>query len=354
MQTTRVVQVGTVSVGGDAPVSVQSMTNTDTRDVEATVRQILALESAGCDIVRASVYDRRCAESFSAIRERIHIPLVADVHFDHCLAILAIEHGADKLRINPGNIGGPENVKKLVDCAKAHHIPIRIGVNAGSLEADLKQKYGAASPEAMVESALRHVRMLEQTGFHDTVISLKASTVANTVAAYRRMAELVDYPLHIGVTETGSVANGIIKSAIGIGALLLDGIGNTLRVSLTDSPVREVETGLMILKALNLRKDDIEIISCPTCGRTRVDLMKAVSYVEEHVHRNAGYLRIAVMGCAVNGPGEAADADIGIAFGASNGVLFKNGQKFAAGAMPEIMTRLVDEANTMLDERKAK
>lgn len=351
---TRMVPVGGVPVGGRAAVSVQSMTNTDTRDVEATVAQILALEAAGCEIVRSSVYDMRCAEAFSKIRSRIHIPLVADVHFDHRLAVAAAENGADKLRINPGNVGGDANVRVLVDCAKAHHIPIRIGVNAGSLETDLKQKYGAASPEAMVESAMRHVRILESEGFYDMVISMKASTVSNTVEAYRILSRMVDYPLHIGITETGSVERGIIKSAIGIGALLLDGIGDTLRVSLTDSPVREVETGLMILKALNLRNNDVEIISCPTCGRTRVNLMDAVREVEARVHRNRGYLKIAVMGCAVNGPGEAEDADIGIAFGASNGLIFKKGQKFKNGPMHEILNDLIAEANAMIESNETK
>lgn len=350
---TRTVCVGGVRLGGGAPVRVQSMTNTDTRDVDATVAQILALEEAGCEIVRASVYDMRCAEAFAEIRRRIHIPLVADVHFDHRLAIAAAEHGADKLRINPGNIGGAANVRALVDCAKMHRIPIRIGVNAGSLEQDLKRKYGAASPDAMVESALRHVALLEEAGFSDIVISLKASTVQNTVEAYRRMARTVDYPLHIGITETGSVDRGIIKSAIGIGALLLDGIGDTLRVSLTDSPLREVETGLEILRALNLLNNDIEIISCPTCGRTRVDLMQAVRRVEEGVRRKAGYLKIAVMGCAVNGPGEAEDADIGIAFGATNGLIFKKGEKFLSGPAAEMVERLILEANAMLGQKES-
>lgn len=347
---TRTVNVGGVPVGGGSPVSVQSMTNTDTRDVEATVQQILALEAAGCQIVRSSVYDMQCAKAFGEIRSRIHIPLVADVHFDHRLAVAAAENGADKLRINPGNVGGADNVRVLVSCAKAHHIPIRIGVNAGSLESDLKQKYGAASAEAMVESAMRHVRILEAEGFYDTVISLKASTVSNTVEAYRMLSRMVDYPLHIGITETGSVQRGIIKSAIGIGALLLDGIGDTLRVSLTDSPIREVETGLNILKALNLRNNDVEIISCPTCGRTRVNLMDAVQQVEQRVHHDRGYLKIAVMGCAVNGPGEAEDADIGIAFGASNGLIFKKGKKFKSGPMPQILDELIAQANAMLGE----
>ena len=348
---TRCVRAGAVPIGGGAPVSVQSMTNTDTRDVEATVAQIRELERAGCELVRVSVYDMDCARAILAIRRAIHIPLVADIHFDHRLAIAAAENGVDKLRINPGNIGGQAHVEKLVDCASCHHIPIRIGVNAGSLEADLKRQYGPDSPQAMVESALRHIRMLERAHFQDIVVSLKSSTVSTTVAAYRLLSQTVDYPLHIGITETGSVERGILKSAIGIGALLLDGIGNTLRVSLTDTPVREVQVGLELLRALRLREDDIEIISCPTCGRTRVDLLQAVETVQAALPRHRGYLRVAVMGCAVNGPGEATDADIGIAFGHGNGVLFKHGEKFAHGPAAEMIELLVREATDMLAER---
>ncbi len=348
---TRCVRAGAVPIGGGAPVSVQSMTNTDTRDVEATVAQIHELERAGCELVRVSVYDMDCARAISAIRRAIHIPLVADIHFDHRLAIAAAENGVDKLRINPGNIGGQAHVEKLVDCANCHHIPIRIGVNAGSLEADLKRQYGADSPQAMVESALRHIRMLERAHFQDIVVSLKSSTVSTTVEAYRLLSQTVDYPLHIGITETGTVERGILKSAIGIGALLLDGIGDTLRVSLTDTPVREVQVGLEILRALRLREDDIEIISCPTCGRTRVDLLQAVETVQAALPHHRGYLRVAVMGCAVNGPGEATDADIGIAFGNGNGVLFKHGEKFAHGPAAEMIELLVREATTMLEDR---
>lgn len=347
-QATRSVRVGSTKIGGGAPIRVQSMTNTDTGDVAATVAQILELEHAGCEIVRVSMYNLACAKAIPAIRSAIHIPLVADIHFDHRLAIAAVENGIDKLRINPGNIGGQANVDKLVDCANCHHIPIRIGVNAGSLESDLKNQYGSDSPQAMVESAMRHIRMLERAHFHDIVISLKSSTVSTTVEAYRMMSRITDYPLHIGITETGTVARGIVKSAIGVGSLLLDGIGDTLRISLTDSPIKEVQLGLDILRALRLRKDDIEIISCPTCGRTRVDLMRAVDRIEAQLPHNAGYLKVAVMGCAVNGPGEAGDADIGIAFGDGNGVLFKNGVKFASGSAEEMISQLVDEATAML------
>lgn len=346
--TTKSVQVGAVPIGGGAPVSIQSMTNTDTRNVEATVAQIQELTAAGCEIVRASVYDFDCAKAFRGIRDQISIPLVADVHFDYRLAIAAIENGADKLRFNPGNIGDESRVRALVQCAKAHHTPIRIGVNAGSLEPQLKKRYGGATPEAMVESAMQHVRILEDEGFFDMIVSLKASTVADTVAAYRKAAQCIDYPLHIGVTETGDVQEGIIKSAVGIGALLLDGIGDTLRVSLTDDPVREVETGLRILRALHLKKDDIEIVSCPTCGRTRVDLMQMVELVGKTLPRRQGYLKVAVMGCAVNGPGEASDADIGIAFGDGNGVLFQHGEKICSGSTEEVMNALLSRAVELL------
>lgn len=348
---TKRVLIGGVPVGGGERIAVQSMTNTRTEDAEATIAQILRLEEAGCDIVRASCYSPACAESIRKIKDAIHIPLVADIHFDYRLAIAAMENGADKIRFNPGNIGSEAHVRSLVDAAKTHHVPIRIGVNAGSIEKDLKEKYGPASPEAMVESALRHVRILEREGFTDTLISLKASTVEGTVAAYRKMAQLVDYPLHIGVTETGSVEEGIIKSAIGIGALLIDGVGDTLRVSLTDDPVREVVVGRQILRALHLLNDDIEIVSCPTCGRTRVNLMEAVSAVERRLPRNQGYLKVAVMGCAVNGPGEAADADIGIAFGPGNGVIFKKGEKLCSGELPGILDTLVEEAAKLLEQQ---
>ena len=345
---TRLVHVGSVPVGGHAPISVQSMTNTDTADAAATIAQILRLEKAGCDIVRCSVYNEACAAAIRPIRDAIHIPVVADIHFDYRLAIAAMENGVDKLRINPGNIGARENVARVVDCAKAHHTPIRIGVNAGSLEKDLKAQYGPDSAEAMVKSAMGHVKILEEEGFDDIVISMKSSTVATTVEAYRMLSKLVDYPLHLGITETGTVNRGIIKSAAGIGALLLDGIGDTLRISLTDDPVREVETGLEILRALRLRQDDVEIISCPTCGRTRVDLMHYVDVVNAALPHNRGYLRVAVMGCAVNGPGEASDADMGIAFGNGNGVLFEKGVRVASGTADEMVEALVKRATERL------
>lgn len=353
MKTKRVF-VGGVAVGGGAPVTVQSMTNTDTRDVEATVRQIEQLTEAGCDIVRSSVYDTACASALKQIKTRIRIPIVADIHFDYRLAIAAIENGADKLRFNPGNIGDEIRVRALVSCAKEHGTPIRIGVNAGSIEPAMRQKYGGPTTEAMVESALKHVAILEREGFEDIVLSLKASNVRDTVDAYRAISKRVDYPLHIGVTETGDVGSGIVKSAAGIGALLLDGIGDTIRVSLTDDPVREVETGLRILRAVGLRRDDIELVSCPTCGRTRVDLMRVVDVVNSRLPHKQGYLKVAVMGCAVNGPGEARDADIGIAFGNGNGVLFEKGEQVYHGAAEDVVERLIGRAGELLAEQKKK
>ena len=342
------VLVGGVAVGGGAPVSVQSMTNTDTRDVEATVAQIERLTEAGCNIVRSSVYDMACAKALGEIKRRIRIPIVADIHFDYRLAIAAMENGADKLRFNPGNIGDESRVKAVVDCAKTHHTPIRIGVNAGSIEPGLRQKYGGPTTEAMVESALKHVILLEREGFTDIVLSLKASNVRDTVDAYRAVSKRVDYPLHVGVTETGDVASGIIKSAAGIGSLLLDGIGDTIRVSLTDDPVHEVEVGLKILRAVGLLRDDIEIVSCPTCGRTRVDVMRMVELVNSRLPHKKGYLKIAVMGCAVNGPGEARDADIGVAFGDGNGILFEKGEQVYHGAAEDVVERLIARANEIL------
>ncbi|PKM40556.1 MAG: 4-hydroxy-3-methylbut-2-en-1-yl diphosphate synthase [Firmicutes bacterium HGW-Firmicutes-9] len=345
---TKQILVGGVPIGGGAPVSVQSMTNTDTRDVEATVAQIERLTEAGCNIVRSSVYDLKCATALREIKSRIRIPIVADIHFDYRLAIAAMENGADKLRFNPGNIGDESRVKAVVHCARTHHTPIRIGVNAGSIEPALRQKYGGPTTEAMIESALKHVVILEREGFTDIVLSLKASNVRDTVDAYRAVSKRVDYPLHVGVTETGDVASGIIKSAAGIGALLLDGIGDTIRVSLTDDPVHEVETGLKILRAVGLLRDDIELVSCPTCGRTRVDVMKMVEAVNMRLPHKKGYLKIAVMGCAVNGPGEARDADIGVAFGDGNGILFEKGQQVYHGAADEVIERLIERANEML------
>lgn len=345
---TRQIRAGSVRIGGGAPVSVQSMCSTDTRDVFATVSQIHRLEEAGCEIVRVAVFDSDAASKVKEIRQKIRIPLVADVHFDYRLAIASVENGADKLRINPGNIGSQERVQMVADCCRMHHVPIRIGVNGGSLEKDLKEMYRADPEGAMLRSALKHIRILEGAGFEDIVLSLKHSNVSTAVRAYRLAHETISYPLHIGITETGPVETGIIKSAAGIGSLLLDGIGDTIRVSLTGDPVREVETGLSILRATSVRKDDVEIISCPTCGRTRCNVFEAVSYVNSHVVHNAGYLKIAVMGCAVNGPGEARDADLGVAFGDGKGVLFQKGEIIENGPYETMLERVVELANRAL------
>jgi (E)-4-hydroxy-3-methylbut-2-enyl-diphosphate synthase len=318
--------LGRLTIGGGAPITVQSMTNTPTPDVEATVAQIQRLEAAGCDIVRVAVPDRASAEAVGRIKALIGIPLVADVHFDHRLAILAAQAGADGLRINPGNIGGRRKVAEVVRCAGDHGIAIRIGVNAGSLEKALLKAHGGATPEAMVASAMRHVELLRGMDFHRIKISIKASDVPRTVAAYRLLAQQTDLPLHLGVTEAGGLYPGIVKSALGIGMLLAEGIGDTLRVSLTRDPVEEVRVGFEILRALDIRHHGPEIISCPTCGRTRIDLFAIVEKVERALLTRALPIKIAIMGCVVNGPGEAREADIGIAGGDGTGILFRKGR----------------------------
>lgn len=338
---TRAVRVGGLWLGGGHPVAIQSMTNTDTRDPEATVQQILRLEEAGCEIARSAVFDEKAAAAIGHIVPKIHIPLVADVHFDYRLAIAAVENGVQKLRINPGNIGGKERVQAVADCCKMHHVPIRIGVNAGSLEKGLKAKFAGDTAGAMVESARSHIRLLEEAGFYDIVLSLKCSSVPVTVEAYRRVHKAWDYPLHVGVTETGSGAESLVKSAVGIGTLLMEGIGDTLRVSITGDPVEEVYAAKHILSACGLRQEGVEVISCPTCGRTRVDLIRHAAYVKERLKDCRGPLKVAVMGCAVNGPGEASDADMGIAFGQNNGVLFVKGQKLCSGSVEEMIDKLI-------------
>jgi len=325
-QYTRKMMVGGVPLGGGAPITVQSMTNTDTRDVEATSAQIAALARAGCDIVRVSVYDLDCVEAVRPLVDASPVPLVADIHFDHTLAIGAVERGIAKLRINPGNIGGQANVAKLAACVKAHGIPVRIGVNSGSVEKEMLRKYGGPTPQAMLESALAHARMLEDCGVGHIALSLKASNVRNTVEACRLAAAQCDYPLHLGVTEAGLPGQGTVKSAIGIGSLLLDGIGDTLRVSLTGDPLPEVQAGIGILRAVGLRDDHIDIISCPTCGRARIDVADIARRVEQAVGHLPLKLTVAVMGCVVNGPGEAREADMGIAGGDGAGALFVKGQ----------------------------
>ena len=323
---TRRVQVGSVAIGGGARVSVQSMTNTDTRDVEATLQQIKRLCEAGCDIVRVSVYDGPCAEAVKDLVAGSPAPLVADIHFDHKLAIRSIENGIAKVRINPGNIGGEDNVRRLADCVKAHHVPVRVGVNAGSLEKELLRKYGGPTANALAESALNQARMLEGMGVTDIVLSMKASSVRTTVDAYRLVAAASDYPLHLGVTEAGTPEAGTVKSAVGIGSLLLDGIGDTIRVSLSGPPELEVPVCLDILRAVGLRDEGVEIISCPTCGRTCIDVAGIADRIRRETRAVKKPLKVAVMGCVVNGPGEAREADIGVAGGKDGGALFVKGQ----------------------------
>ena len=326
----RRVMCGRVAMGGGAPVSIQSMTNTDTRDAAATLAQVRALAAAGCDIVRISVYDEACARAMREIRDGSPTPLVADVHFDYRLAVLAVENGADKLRINPGNIGGERRVQKVADCARAHGVPIRVGVNSGSVEKELLRRYGGPTPRAMLESALAHVRMLEACGFYDVVVSIKASSVRETVEANRLLARACEYPLHIGVTEAGLPGRGTVKSAIGAGALLLDGIGDTLRVSLSGDPLQEPAVALEILRSLGLR-GGVNIIACPTCGRTCLDVAGVARKIEEATRLWPERLTVAVMGCVVNGPGEAREADVGIAGWPDGFALFRRGEKPVRG-----------------------
>ena len=325
-ENTKRINVGGVAVGGGAKVSVQSMCNTKTWDAEATAAQIREFAAAGCDIVRVAVPDMRSAQAISEIKERVDMPLVADIHFDYRLALEAAARGADKIRINPGNNGGEENVKAVAEACRARNIPIRIGVNAGSLEARLIEKYGHPCPEAMVESARGHVALLNKFGFDDICLSLKTSSVPLTIASYRMAAECFPYPLHLGVTETGTEWNGTIQSAVGIGTLLCEGIGDTIRVSLTADPVREVAAGVAILKAAGLRSGGVKFVSCPTCGRTEIDLISLAKDVEARVKDIDRDITVAVMGCVVNGPGEAREADYGVAGGKGKGILFKKGQ----------------------------
>ena len=340
--TVKKINVGGVEIGGGAPVSVQTMCNTKTWDVEATVAQIKAMQVAGADIVRLAIPDMRAAQAIAEIKEQVSVPLVADIHFDHRLALAVAERGIDKIRINPGNIGGAENVKAVAEACRKRSIPIRIGVNAGSLEPRLIEKYGHPCPEAMVESAQGHVELLQRFDFDDICLSMKASSVPLTVAAYRLAAERFDYPLHLGVTETGTEWNGTIQSAVGIGTLLCEGIGNTIRVSLTADPVREVSAGIAIVKAAGLRPGGVKFVSCPTCGRTEIDLIGLATQVEQRVRDIPRDITVAVMGCVVNGPGEAREADYGIAGGKGKGLLFKKGQVLGTYPYAELCDRLVE------------
>jgi (E)-4-hydroxy-3-methylbut-2-enyl-diphosphate synthase len=340
---TKKIKVGNVCIGGDAPITVQSMTNTDTRDVVSTIEQIKGLEEEGCDIVRVAVLDSEAANAIALIKKSIKIPLVADIHFDYRLAISAMENGADKIRLNPGNIGDRERVRKVVKVAKERQIPIRIGVNSGSLEKEIMNKYGGATPEAMVESALDHAKILEEEDFFDIVLSLKASNVPMTIAAYRLISQKSEYPLHLGVTEAGTVNGGTIKSSIGIGCLLAEGIGDTIRVSLTGAPKNEVRVGNSILKSLELKKGGIDFVSCPTCGRCRINLIDIANEVEKRLCNVDKNIKVAIMGCEVNGPGEAKEADIGIAGGKNEAVLFKKGKIIRKIPQEEIVDQLIEE-----------
>ncbi len=344
---TKKIKIGNRYIGGGSPVLIQSMCNTRTSDWRATTDQILALEEAGCDIIRVAVPDRESASAIEKIKSRIHIPLVSDIHFDYKLALESMENGTDKVRINPGNIGSEEGVRLVAECALKYGVPIRVGVNTGSVEKELLQKYGAPTAEAMAESAKKHTAMLEKYGFNDIVISLKASDVMKTIEVYRLMAKSSPYPLHLGVTEAGTFLGGTVKSAIGIGSLLADGIGDTIRVSLTDDPIKEVTVAKEILRALGKRDDMPTFISCPTCGRTNIGLIPLASRVEEYLRGVKKPITVAVMGCAVNGPGEAREADIGIAGGNGEGLIFKKGEIFKKVREDELYDELVKEIELM-------
>jgi len=350
---TKRLYIGDVAVGGGAPVVVQSMTNTDTRDTAATCAQIERLAEAGCELVRVAVPDEEAALSLKKIKENAKLPLIADIHFDYRLALMALEQGVDGLRLNPGNIGGRSEVKKIATEAKARGVPIRVGVNAGSLSKNLLEKYGHPSPEALVESAQQEIKHLEDAGFEMIKVSVKSSDVLDTVAAYRLMAQETEYPLHLGVTETGTLISGTVKSTLGLGLLLLDGLGDTIRVSLTRDPVEEVRVAYEILRAVNLRHHGPEIISCPTCGRCEIDLFSLVEEVENRLSKVKSPIKVAVMGCVVNGPGEARSAQLGIAGGRGQGVLFKEGQMISKIPENELADVLVNEVKRLLDAEKS-
>ena len=346
---TKEVRIGNRVIGGGNPILIQSMTNTKTEDVEATVAQILELEAAGCDIIRSTVPTLEAAKALGEIKKRIHIPIVADIHFDYRMAIAAIENGADKIRINPGNIGSAERVKAVVDKAKEYNIPIRVGVNSGSLEKNIVEKYGKVTAEGLVESALDKVKMIEDMGYDNLVVSIKSSDVLMCAKAHELLAPKCPYPLHVGITEAGTLFRGNIKSAIGLGIILNQGIGDTIRVSLTGNPVNEIASAKQILKTLGLRKGGIEVVSCPTCGRTKIDLIGLASKVEELVRNYDLDIKIAVMGCVVNGPGEAKEADIGIAGGDGCGVLIKHGEIIKKFEEDKLLAVLKDELDNWKD-----
>ena len=343
----RIVNIGGVKIGGDNPVAIQSMCNTDTRDVKATVNQIHELENAGCEIIRVAVPDMVAAKAVADIKKQIHIPLVVDIHFDYRLALECMKNGADKVRINPGNIGDRDRVKQVVEMAKEREIPIRIGVNGGSLERELLQKYGGVTADALVESAMGHVAILDELNFNNMVVSIKISDVPKMLCAYRKFNEISDIPLHIGVTESGTLKGGTVKSAVGIGALLAEGIGDTMRVSLTANPVEEIYAAYDIQKVLGMRKTGAEIVSCPTCGRTQLDLISIANEVEKRAANIDKPIKIAVMGCAVNGPGEAREADIGIAGGKAEGLIFKKGEIIKKVPQDSLVDELMKEIETL-------
>lgn len=348
---TRSVQVGNLTIGGNNHVVIQSMCNTKTKNVEATIKQINALEPAGCELVRVAVFDKEDAYAIKEIKKGIHIPLVADIHFDYKLALIAIESGIDKVRINPGNIGSTEKVKAVVDACKEKHIPIRIGVNGGSLEKEILEKYGEPTPEGMVESAMKHVKILEDLDFHDIVISLKSSNTMLTIKAYELASKTFPYPLHVGVTEAGTALGGTIKSSLGIGTLLYEGIGNTIRVSLSDDPVEEIKVAKILLKELGLLKGVPTLVSCPTCGRIQYDLIPIAKEMEDFLKDIHLDITVAIMGCAVNGPGEARHADIGIAGGVGEGLLIKHGEIVKRVKQEDMVQTLKDEILKMVKEK---
>ena len=340
---TRRIFAGQTAIGGGAPISIQSMCNTRTEDAAATIRQILALEAAGCEIIRVTVPNMDAAKALTEIRDAIHIPLVADIHFDYRLALEAAARGADAIRINPGNIGGAENVRAVVDACRVHRLPIRIGVNGGSLEKELLEKYGHVTPEALVESALGHIRLLEQYDFTDICVSVKSSDVPLNMKAYRLLSETVDYPLHLGVTEAGTPSMGLIKSAVGIGGLLCDDIGDTIRVSLTADPIEEVYAAKRILQACGIRKSGVNLVSCPTCGRTSYDMIPLAEELERRLADCDKKITVAVMGCVVNGPGEASAADIGVAGGKGEGLIFRHGEVLYKVPEEKLLDALMEE-----------
>lgn len=348
---TRSVQVGNLTIGGNNHVVIQSMCNTKTKNVEATIKQINALQQAGCELVRVAVFDKEDAYAIKEIKKGIHIPLVADIHFDYRLALIAIESGIDKVRINPGNIGSIEKVKAVVDACKEKHVPIRIGVNGGSLEKDILEKYGEPTPEGMVESAMKHVKILEDLDFHDIVISLKSSNTMLTIKAYELASKTFPYPLHVGVTEAGTALGGTIKSSLGIGTLLYEGIGNTIRVSLSDDPVEEIKVAKILLKELGLLKGVPTLVSCPTCGRIQYDLIPIAKEMEDFLKDIHLDITVAIMGCAVNGPGEARHADIGIAGGVGEGLLIKHGEIVKRVKQEDMVQTLKDEILKMVEEK---